>query len=118
MKERLIELTDGSRLSVKVNFGTMYHLTMCGGSELAKKIEKKQKKNHRLSDKEQMEFAGKIVYAMLRSNGREATFDEALMLMPTDLDEMKKVIDAYEAEVEKLKKKQESKQKMKKFVQK
>lgn len=118
MKERVIQLTDGTRLSIKVNFGTMYHLTMCGGNELAQKIEKKKKKNHKISDREQMEFTGKVVYAMLRSNGREVTYDEALALMPTDLEEMKKVIDAYEAEVKKLKKKQESKQKMKKFAQK
>ena len=118
MKERLIQLTDGTRLNVKVNFGTMYHLTMCGGNELAQKIEKKKKKNQRITDIEQMEFSGKVVYALLRSNGRDVTFDEALTLMPTDLDEMKKVIDAYEEEVKKLKKKQESKQKMKKFVQK
>lgn len=105
-------------MSVKVNFGTLYYLTMSGGDALAKKIEKKQKNKQRISEREQMEFSAKIVYALLRSNGREVTFDEAISLMPSDADEMKRVIDAYSAEVERLKKKQESKKNMKKFVQK
>lgn len=118
MKEQLIELTDGSRMNVKVNFGTIYYLTQIGGNILAKKIEKKQNKNQKISEFEQMEFVAKVVYAILRSNGREVTFDEALALMPPDVDNMKKIIDAYEEEVKKLKKKQESKKQMKKFVQK
>ena len=62
-----------------------------------------------------MEFTAKVIYAILRSNGKEVTFDEALMLMPTNVDAMKKVIKAYEKEVEKYKKKQESKTMMKEF---
>lgn len=118
MKEQFIELTDSTRLSVKVNFGTMYYLTQIGGSALARRIEKKQKKKQKPSESEQMEFTAKVIYALLRSNGREVTFDEALMLMPPDVDSMKKVIKAYEKEVEKLKKKQESKKNMKEFTKK
>ena len=115
MNEQFINLTDGTRLSVKVNFGTMYYLTQVGGNTLARRIEKKRKRNQKASESEQMEFTAKVIYAILRSNGKEVTFDEALMLMPSDVDEMKKVIKAYEAEVKKLKKKQESKKKMKDF---
>lgn len=118
MKEQFIDLTDGTRLSVKVNFGTMYYLTQIGGNALAKKLEKKQKKKQKFSEFEQMEFAAKVIYAILRSNGKEVTFDEAMSLMPTDIDNMKKVVDAYEAEVKKLKKKRESKKRMKNFAQK
>ena len=118
MKEQFIDLTDGTRLSAKVNFGTMYYLTMCGGKELAERIERKKKKNKRVSDEEQMKFSAQIIYAILRSNGREVTFDEALMLMPPDISSIKKIIDAYEKEVEKLKKKQGSKNQMRQFTQK
>lgn len=118
MKENFIELTDGTRLSAKVNFGTLYYLSQSGGNALARKIEKKQKKKQKPSEFEQMEFTAKIVYAILRSNGREVTFDEALALMPPDIDNMRKIIDVYEEEVKKLKKKRESKKQMKKFVQK
>lgn len=115
MKEEFIELTDGTKLGVKINFGTMYYLTQIGGNALARRIEKKKKKKQRASESEQMEFTAKVIYAILRSNGKEVTFDEALMLMPTNVDAMKKVIKAYEKEVEKYKKKQESKTMMKEF---
>lgn len=118
MKEQIIELTDGSRMSVKVNFGTLYYLSEVKGNELAERLERKKKKGQRVSDFENMQFASKIIYAILRSNGKLVTFDEALSLVPVDTEQIEKVVDVYRLEIERLKKKQESKQKMKKFAQK
>lgn len=116
MGGQFVELTDGSRIEVKMNFGTLYYLQQIGGYELARRIEKKQKQKKRVGERESMEFAAKIVYAILRSNGKEVTFDEALSLMSPDTTSINLVIEAYEKELDKRKKKQESKQKMKKFT--
>lgn len=117
MKEHFVQLTDGTRLEVKINFGTMYYLQKCGANSLAKKIEKMQKKKRQPSERDMMEFAAKVIYAVLRSNGKTVTFDEAMSLMPTDLEEMQEMVYAYQEELEKVKKKQDSKEKMKKMGQ-
>ena len=117
MNEQFIELTDGTRLAAKINFGTLYYLNRIGGDKLAKKLDLKEKKKLHISDSERMEFAAKVIYAILRSNGRQVTFDEALMLVPIDEDSIQALINAYSDELEKIKKKQESKVKMKSFAQ-
>lgn len=118
MDEQFIELTDGTRLAAKINFGTLYYLNRIGGDKLAKKLGKKEKKKQRITDRESLEFAAKIIYAILRSNGKEVTFDEALALVPMDADSIQALIDAYSKELDRIKKKQESKAKMKNFAQK
>lgn len=118
MKTEFIELTDGTRLEIKINFGTMYYMQEIGANGLARKIETAKKKGKKASDTDAMKLTAKIIYAILRSNGKTVTFDEAMMLMPIDTDNIERVIRAYEIELKKLKKKQESKTKMKKYVQK
>lgn len=118
MNEQFIELTDGTRLAAKINFGTLYYLNRIGGDKLAKRLGMKEKKKQKITDGESMEFAAKVIYAILRSNGREVTFDEALTLVPIDEDSIQALIDSYSNELERIKKKQESKAKMKNFAQK
>ena len=44
MKEHFIDLTDGTRLEIKVNFGTLYFLQKCKGFyRISKKVEKAEK---------------------------------------------------------------------------
>lgn len=111
-------MKDGTRIDIKINFGTLYYLQKIGANELAQRMEREEKKKHKVSDDDQMEFTAKVIYAVLRSNGREVTFDEALMLMPMDEDCIRTVISAYEKELKKIKKKQDAKKNMKTFVQK
>ena len=103
--DNFITLTDGTRLEVKVNFGTIYYLTKCGGDKLSKKIAKKQKQKKEATDYEKMEMSAKIIYAILRSNGKKVTFDEALELVPPDLEDLEKIVKAFEESLEKNKKK-------------
>lgn len=43
MKEEFIELTDGTRLQVRINFGTLYYLQKCKGFYAkTKKVEQKR----------------------------------------------------------------------------
>ena len=67
------------------------------------------------TDSDKMNFAAKLIYAMVRSNGRKVTFDEALQLVPPDPTELLEVVEAYQKEVDKIKKKEESKAQMKAF---
>lgn len=118
MKGELIDLMDGTRLEVKVNFGTLYYLQKNGAMGLMKRIDKKNKKNKKPDDNEMMEVSAQIIYALLRSNGRNITFDEAISLIPPDMESIKKIMDTYKKEVEKLKKKQNAQKGMKEFTQK
>ena len=55
MKENFIDLTDGTRLSVRVNFGTIYYLQKQKGFyRIQKKAEKNKKK---LTEEESFELA-------------------------------------------------------------
>lgn len=113
MKEHFIDLNDGTRIQVAMNFGTLFYLQKNGGTKLLERLDHKQKNNKKITDDESMDVAAKLVHALLRSNGKNVTFDEALMLMPADVDEVRKIIDTYQDEVEKLKKKQKAKESMK-----
>ena len=83
-KSQFVDLTDGTRLEVKMNFGTMYYLDDAGGTRLAQKIQKLNDKGKEIPVSDNMRFAAKLIYAMLRSNGKKVTFDEALELTPPD----------------------------------
>ncbi len=108
MTEHFVDLTDGTRLPVKVNFGTLYYMQKCKGYE---RIAKKAKKNPKsLSNSESMDFTAFMIYAMIRSNGRQVSFDEALSLVPPDTEEIKKAVNAFSEEYEKYSKKKASKQ--------
>lgn len=103
MTEHFIDLTDGTRLDIKVNFGTLYYLQKTRGfNRLAKKIEKAPKK---MTDSENMDACADIIYAILRSNGRSVTFDEALALMPPNPEELKTLLKGFQENYEKYAKK-------------
>ena len=73
MKEYFVDLTNGERLPIKVNFGTIYYLQKTDGfSSLAKKTENPEE----MSDAESMDLAADLVYAILRSNGKNVTFHD------------------------------------------
>lgn len=114
MKEYFVDLNDGSRLEIKVNFGTLYYLQKCRGFyRLTKKVEQAKKKGipdeKALSQAEGFEMAADIVYAVLRSNGRPVKFDEALSLVPPDLEDLSKLLSGFQEEYEKYSKKKQAK---------
>lgn len=102
-----IQLTDGTRLEVKVNFGTIYYLQKTKGFYgIAKKVEQKKK----ISQSESFEMAAGIIFAVLRSNGKTVTFDEALALVPPDTDEIQEILRQFQEKYEKYSKKKQTKQ--------
>ena len=98
MKSKLIELTDGSKLEVKVNFYTLYLVKMNG-------IDKKLDGRDDLTDEENMELAGKMIYVILRSNGLKADEEEAMMLTPMDAKSIQDIFDEFEKRLKEYKKK-------------
>lgn len=108
MKIHYVNLTDGSRLPVNINFGTLYYLQKSGADRMIKKIGKRKPTNN-----ESMELAAKLIYVILRSNGKQVTFDEALQLAPMDTDEIEALWDEFIRKLEEFKKKQDAKQRMK-----
>ena len=90
-------------------------LQKCKGFyRITKKIEKAKQEGIQqdkiLSEQEGFEMAANIVYAVLRSNGKPVKFDEALALVPPDLEELKEVIQGFQEEYEKYSKKKAAKQ--------
>ena len=101
MHEKLITLTDGTKLEVKVNFMTLYLVQKTG---LEKMLNKKK-----LSDTDNMEAAAKLIYIILRSNGMKVDEEEAMILTPMDPDEIKELFEEFGQRVEKYKKKEQAK---------
>lgn len=102
MKSKLIELTDGSKLEVKVSFYTLYLVKMNG---IDKKIDGKSE----LTDDENMELAGKLIYIILRSNGLKVDEEEAMMLTPMDASSIQDIFDEFEKRLNEYKKKEQAK---------
>lgn len=107
MNEHFVNLTDGTRMEVKVNFATLYYMSKSGVDRLSRK--------KKMSDSDKMEIAAKLIYVILRSNGRKVTFDEALCLVPMDVEEIEVLLKDFENKLEKYKKKENAKQEMKKM---
>ena len=101
MDEKIITLTDGTKLEVKVNFMTLYLIQKHG---LDKVINKEA-----LSEDENMEAAAKLIYIILRSNGLKVDEDEALILTPMDPEVIRELFDEFGKKVDKYKKKEATK---------
>lgn len=103
MDKKLITLTDGTKIEVKVNFMTLYLIKKSG---LDRVINKKH-----LSESENMEAAAKLVYVILRSNGMKVDKEEAMILTPMDPEEIRTLFEEFGKRVEKYKKKEQVKTK-------
>lgn len=104
MKDDFITLTDGSRLDVNVNFATLYYMQK---EKLDKLINKKK-----TTIDDEMELSARLVYLILKSNGRQVTFEEALQLAPIDTEEIGKMLNEFAAKMEKYKKKEDARANM------
>lgn len=107
MNGKLIKLTDGTKLDVKVNFLTLYMIQKDGLAKLMTGKNGKIREN--LSDEENMEAAAKLIHVILRSNGLKVDEEEAMMLTPMDPEEIRTLFDEFEKKVEEYKKKEPAK---------
>ena len=106
MDAKLITLTDGQKLEVKVNFQTLYMIQKNG---LSKLFDKKRKSGKELTDEENMDAAAKLIHVILRSNGLRVDEEEAMQLTPMDPKEIRTIFDEFEKRVNEYKKKEQAK---------
>lgn len=109
MKEHFIDLMDGTRLPIKVNFGTIFYMQKRNSFY---RIHKKAEKKKNVTNNEGFEMAANVVYAILRSNGKMVTFDEALSLVPPDPEGIESALKAFQEEYDAYVKKKQAKQAM------
>ena len=114
MDERILHLEDGSTVTAIVNFATLYYM------QRTKSLRRlKGKDLNKLSDTQKMQVTADLIYVLLRSNGKNVSWDEALILAPADLSEgseFAEVFDEFQRKMEQYSKKVEAQQNMKNLV--
>ena len=116
MDERVLHLEDGSTVTAKVNFGTIYYMEQINLFPLLRRANKLKKKGKQPTSRDAVQLAAKMIYVLLRSNGRNVDLDEALVLTPIDIDEGSEfyaVFEDFNRKLENFQKKQQARQAMK-----
>ena len=111
MKTDIIHLTDGTTMRVNVNFATLYYMQKTGLIKKMRKIGSRKP-----SEDESMEISAQIIYVLMRSNGKDVTFNEAICLAPADTEEIQDLFTEFMNKLDEYKKKQDAKQRMKNQV--
>ena len=58
-------------------------------------------------DDQQMDIAAQMIYVILKSNKKNITFEDALMLCPADTTQIQKLIDSFAKQMQIIKKKED-----------
>lgn len=106
--KKIIYLTDGTTLDIKVNFATIYRMNeigMISDGEIRD-----------LADQDEIDIMAKLIYVILSSNGRRVTFEDAIELMPIDETSIKDVIEEFQQQMQKYNKKKEAARGMRKHI--
>lgn len=106
-----IRLTNGELLDVDINFLTLKLITKLKIAKLEKQLKETIDEDER--EMLSMDIAGKMIYVILRSNGKKVDEEEAMMLIPADVEDIQNLFTEFGEKLEEFKKKEELKQKMK-----
>ena len=114
-----ILLSNGELLQIKINFMTLYLIRKEKIDKASERLKFKEKKlkgiksrnskeyrdlNEKIED-QKMDIAAQMIYVILKSNKKNITFDDALMLCPADTSQIEKLIDSFAKQMENIKKK-------------
>ena len=128
--DRDIRLSNGELISININFYTLKLLAQSNLSSLERKIDKLKEKLASTKSEEKIqdinneinalsyEMIGKIIYIILRSNGKKVDEEEAMILIPGDVDEIENIFNEFFNKMEEFKKKEESKRQMREMMKK
>ena len=127
---RDIRLSNGELINININFYTLKLLAQSNLSSLERKIDKLKEKLEIAKSEEKKqdinneinalsyEMIGKIIYIILRSNGKKVDEEEAMILIPGDVDEIENIFNEFFKKMEEFKKKEESKIHMREMMKK
>ena len=97
-----------SQSTVSMVLNRKYNVSF--SKETVEKVEKaKDKAKPALTERESFDAAADVIYAILRSNGRAVTWEEAMCLVPPDPSGLEGVLNGFQEEVEKYHKKKAAK---------
>lgn len=142
MEERIMHLEDGTAIVAKVNFATLYYMKEESyddkgrrqkGTDLLSLLKKSEKYKSETIDEEgnkrielngipyslQVEIAAKMIYVILRSNGLNVDFRDALVLTPIDVgegSEFSLVFEDFQKKLEDYQKKEKARQDNRKYL--
>ena len=128
--DRDIRLSNGELINININFYTLKLLAQSNLSILERKIDKLKEKLEITKSKEKKqdinneinalsyEMIGKIIYIILRSNGKKVDEEEAMIMIPGDVDEIENIFNEFFKKMEEFKKKEESKRQMREMMKK
>lgn len=106
--KKLLQLTDGTSIEIKVNFATIYRMNEIGMISDG---------DVNVSDEDDpIDTMAKLVYVILTSNGRRVTFDDAIELMPIDETAIQEAMEEFQAQMQKFNKKKLASQGMKQHI--
>lgn len=107
---KIIKLANNESLELNINFLTLKLIMEMG---LFDKRETKEEDD----PVEQFNIAGKLIYAIMYSNGKKVTEEEALALVPIgDEDSFFELVNEFQTKIEQFKKKAEAQSNLKKVA--
>jgi hypothetical protein len=107
MESRDIRLENGELMTVRINFLTLKLIIDNKIDALEKRMKKEKDKDKK--QQLQMKIASKMIYIILRSNGKRVDEEEALTLVPADPEEIYALFEEFKNRLEDFKKKETSK---------
>lgn len=116
-----ILLSNGEILQIKINFMTLYLIRKEKVDKATERLKFKEKKLKEIKsrnskeyrdlkekiDDQQMDIAAQMIYVILKSNKKNITFEDALMLCPADTTQIQKLIDSFAKQMQIIKKKED-----------
>lgn len=107
---KLIKLANGETLELNINFLTLKLI-------MDMKLFDNVKEDKEGNPTEQFDIAGKLIYAIMYSNGKKVTEEEALALVPIgDGDAFFDLFNEFQTKMEEFKKKAESRMNLEKVA--
>lgn len=117
MDEHIIHLTDGTTISAKVNFATLYYMQKYHLETIINRIQKDKDAGNEENLDDELEASAKMLYVLLLSNGRQVTFEDSLTLIPLEIWEIEDVFMDFQNRLVEFKKKLDAEQQRRKFIE-
>ena len=113
MNGKDIRLSNGELLNVNINFLTLKLISDLGIEKLEEQLNKAETEEEKT--RISLDITGKMIYVILRSNGKKVDEEEAMMLIPMDVEDLQNLFEQFGQKMDAFKKKEELKAQERKF---